>query len=58
MNNKEYSKNLLIGISPNSKLFKEYKYSSTSLFTIQREASTGLNLGDMLLVYKLPSKWR
>ena len=42
--NKKIDKNLLIGISPNSKLFKEYKNSLNSLSTVQCEASIGLML--------------
>ena len=43
------SKTSLIGLSPNSKLFKEYKNSLTSLSQIQKEASIGLMLGDASL---------
>ena len=42
-------KELLIGLSPNSKLIKEYKKSLTSLTTLQWEASIGLMLGDASL---------
>ena len=64
MNNKEFSKKLLIGISPNSKLFKEYKDSLTSMSTIQWEASIGLILGDASLqtqnrgkTYRMKFEW-
>jgi LAGLIDADG DNA endonuclease family protein len=40
------NKQLLIGISPNSRLFKEYKNSLKSLNQIQWETSIGLMLGD------------
>ena len=46
---KQFNKELLIGISPNSKLFKEYKNSLTSLSSIQWDASIGLILGDASL---------
>lgn len=42
-------KELLIGISPNSKAMKEYKKSLTCLTIKQREASIGLMLGDASL---------
>ena len=43
------NKNLLIGISPNSRMIREYKESLTSLTTDQWEASIGLILGDASL---------
>ena len=46
---KNIKKEQLIGISPNSHLFKEYKASLTSLSKIQFEASIGLVLGDASL---------
>ena len=39
----------VIGLSPNSKLMKDYKNSLTSLSQIQKEASIGLMLGDASL---------
>jgi hypothetical protein len=39
-------KSQIIGKSPNSKLFKEYKKSLKTLTNIQIEASIGLLLGD------------
>lgn len=57
-------KNNLIGKSPNSKEFKEYKSSLTSLNPIQWEASIGLILGDASLQtqnqgksYRLKFEW-
>ena len=57
-------KNLLIGLSPNSKLIKEYKKSLTSLTTLQWEASIGLMLGDASLqtqnkgkTYRMKFEW-
>ena len=57
-------KDLLIGLSPNSKLIKEYKKSLTNLNTIQWEASIGLMLGDASLQtqnkgknYRLKFEW-
>ena len=43
------NKNLLIGISPNSRMIREYKESLTSLTSDQWEASIGLILGDASL---------
>jgi len=43
------NKNMIIGLSPNSKLMKEYKQSLNSLNTQQLEASIGLMLGDASL---------
>ena len=43
------NKQNLIGLSPNSKLIKEYKNSLTSLSVEQWEASIGLLLGDASL---------
>ena len=40
---------MIIGLSPNSKLMKEYKQSLNSLNTQQLEASIGLMLGDASL---------
>ena len=61
---KKFNKKLLIGKSPNSKEFKEYKDSLTSLTAIQREASIGLILGDASLqtqngdkTYRLKFEW-
>lgn len=42
-------KNKLIGISPNSKLMKEYKKKLTTLTDLQWEHSIGLILGDASL---------
>ena len=57
-------KELLIGLSPNSKLIKEYKKQLTSLNTIQWEASIGLMLGDASLqtqnkgkTYRMKFEW-
>ena len=57
-------KNLLIGLSPNSKLFKEYKKSLTSLTPQQWEVSIGLILGDASLqtqnngkTYRIKFEW-
>lgn len=57
-------KELLIGISPNSKLMKEYKNSLTNLSIIQWEASIGLLLGDASFqtknkgnTYRLKFEW-
>lgn len=62
--NKKIDKNLLIGISPNSKLFKEYKNSLNSLSTVQWEASIGLMLGDASIqsqnkgkTYRMKFEW-
>ena len=64
MNRHKLNKELLIGISPNSKLFKEYKDSLTSISAIQWEASIGLILGDASLqtqnggkTYRLKFEW-
>ena len=64
MNKQNFTKELLIGISPNSKLFKEYRDSLTSLSIIQWEASIGLILGDASLqtqnggkTYRLKFEW-
>jgi hypothetical protein len=43
------SKSIVVGLSPNSKLMKEYKSSLVALSQIQREASIGLMLGDASL---------
>lgn len=58
------NKELLIGLSPNSKAIKEYKQSLTSLTDKQREASIGLMLGDASLqtqnngkTYRLKFEW-
>ena len=57
-------KDLLIGLSPNSKLIKEYKKSLTNLNTIQWEASIGLMLGDASIqtqnkgkTYRIKFEW-
>ena len=57
-------KDLLIGLSPNSNLIKEYKKHLTSLNTIQWEASIGLMLGDASLqtqnngkTYRMKFEW-
>lgn len=54
----------LIGLSPNSKLIKEYKESLTSLTDLQWEASIGLMLGDASLqsqnngkTYRMKFEW-
>lgn len=43
------NKKELIGISPNSIKFKEYKKSLTELSLLQKEGSIGLMLGDATL---------
>ena len=56
-------KEQLIGVSPNSKLFKEYKKSLTCLSQIQFDASIGLVLGDASLntsngkTYRMKFEW-
>ena len=56
-------KEQLIGISPNSKLFKQYKESLTSLSQTQFDASIGLVLGDASLntsngkTYRMKFEW-
>ena len=56
-------KEQLIGISPNSNLFRKYKKSLTSLSQIQFDASIGLVLGDASLnssngkTYRLKFEW-
>jgi len=57
-------KELLIGLSPNSKAVKEYKQSLTSLSVEQWEASIGLMLGDASIQtqnngknYRLKFEW-
>ena len=64
MSKQNFNKESLIGISPNSKLFKEYRDSLTSLSTIQWEASIGLIIGDASLqtqnggkTYRLKFEW-
>ena len=59
-----FNKKFLIGISPNSKKFKEYKKSLTTLSTVQWEAALGLILGDASLqsqnggkTYRLKFEW-
>ena len=61
---KNIKKEQLIGISPNSNLFKQYKASLISLSQIQFEASIGLILGDASLntgnngkTYRLKFEW-
>jgi len=61
---KNLNKELLIGISPNSNLIKEYKNTLSSLSTIQWEASIGLILGDASIrtqnngrTFKLQFEW-
>ena len=61
---KNIKKEQLIGISPNSNLFKQYKASLKSLSQIQFEASIGLVLGDASLntgnngkTYRLKFEW-
>jgi hypothetical protein len=61
---KNIKKEQLIGISPNSNLFKQYKASLISLSSIQFEASIGLILGDASLntenngkTYRLKFEW-
>lgn len=58
------NKQLLLGISPNSKLFKEYKNSLKSLNKVQWETSIGLKLGDASIqtqnkgkTYRLKFEW-
>jgi hypothetical protein len=58
------NKNSLIGLSPNSKLIREYKKSLTSLSVEQWEASIGLLLGDASLqsqnngkTYRMKFEW-
>ena len=62
--NKNIKKELLIGLSPNSKLIREYKQSLTNLNTNQWEASLGLMLGDASLqtqnngkTYRMKFEW-
>lgn len=62
--NKKIDKKLLIGVSPNSNLFKEYKKSLNSLSTVQWEASIGLMLGDASIqsqnkgkTYRMKFEW-
>lgn len=43
---KNFNKELLIGIGPNSNLIRDYKNSLFSLSTVQWECSIGLILGD------------
>ena len=58
------NKQLLIGKSPNSKIFKEYKASLTALSQLQWDISIGLILGDASLqtqnkgkTYRLKFEW-
>ena len=62
--NIKFNKNLLIGLSPNSKLIKEYKNSLISFTPEQWEASIGLMLGDASLqsqnkgkTYRMKFEW-
>ena len=62
--NVKFNKNLLIGLSPNSKLIKEYKNSLISFTPEQWEASIGLMLGDASLqsqnkgkTYRMKFEW-
>lgn len=62
--NNNIKKEQLIGISPNSHLFKQYKASLTSLTKIQLDASIGLILGDASLntgnngkTYRIKFEW-
>lgn len=62
--NKKFDKKLLIGVSPNSNLFKEYKAYLNSLSTVQWEASIGLMLGDASIqsqnkgkTYRMKFEW-
>ena len=64
MSKQNFNKESLIGISPNSKKFKEYKKSLTTLSTVQWEAALGLILGDASLqsqnggkTYRLKFEW-
>jgi len=64
MQNPIKNKKDLLGLSPNSKLIKEYKKSLTELNKMQREASIGLMLGDASLqtqnqgkTYRLKFEW-
>ena len=64
MSKQNFNKESLIGISPNSKLFKEYRDSLTSLSATQWETSIGLILGDASLqtqnggkTYRLKFEW-
>jgi len=61
---KKINKQELIGISPNSNKFKEYKESLSKLSNIQWEASVGLMLGDASLqtqnkgkTYRMKFEW-
>ena len=61
---KNLNKENLIGISPNSKLLKEYKKSLSKLNLEQWEASIGLILGDASLqtqnngrTYRMKFEW-
>jgi hypothetical protein len=62
--NVKFDKKLLIGVSPNSKLFKAYKDSLGSMSKEQMEASIGLILGDASLqtqnggkTYRIKFEW-
>ena len=62
--NIKFNKKLLIGLSPNSKLIKEYKNSLIRLTPEQWEASIGLMLGDASLqsqnkgkTYRMKFEW-
>ena len=61
---KNLNKKILIGISPNSKLLKEYKKSLVELNQIQFESAIGMMLGDSSLqsqnkgkTYRLKFEW-
>jgi hypothetical protein len=63
-NNKKIDKKILIGISPNSKLFKEYKKSLKELSKEQWDIAIGLMLGDVSLqtqnkgkTYRMKFEW-
>ncbi|CAL1705856.1 unnamed protein product [Somion occarium] len=60
----KFNKNLLIGKSPNSQIFKDYKNSLSSLTKIQWESAIGLVLGDASLqtqnkgkTYRMKFEW-
>lgn len=50
------NKQQLIGLNPNSRLIKDYKFSLISLSNIQLETSIGLMLGDASLQTKIKVK--
>lgn len=59
-----FNKNELLGVSPNSKIMKEYKKSLHKLTDLQQQASIGLMLGDASLqtqnkgrTYRMKFEW-